>query len=174
MNPLDMNLPFVIHLGLDERALARMEGDARSQGMSVVRLMLTGLPGRKSLVDYLARQFMFPHEVAGLDAVVDLISDLEWFGNANGYLVVARGLADGSEAGEAFVSMLPNIVDRWRSQDVGFIVAIDSRGSRLQSALAAANREMAQAGELPWAQPGTGPVDVIVHGGGESGPGVIE
>lgn len=169
-----MNLPFAIHTGLGERALAQMESEARSHGMSVVRLTLAGLPGRKSLVDYLAREFMFPHEVAGLDAAVDLISDLEWFGNSNGYLVIARGLAEGSEVGEAFVSMLPNIVDRWRSQNVAFIVAIDSMGCRLQSALAAANQEMARAGELPWAQPGTGPVDIVVHGAGISGPGASE
>lgn len=171
MSLQDMNLPFVIHIGLGERTLAKMEGEARSHGMSVVRLTLAGLPGRKSLVDYLAREFMFPHEVAGLDAAVDLISDLEWFGNPNGYLVVARGLAEGSEVGEAFVSMLPNIVDRWRSQNVPFIVVTDSTGCGLQSVLAVANQEMARAGELPWAQSGTGPVDVIVHEVGKPGPG---
>ena len=163
MSLVDMNLSFVIHVGLGERALARMERDAQSRGMSVVRLALGGILSGKSLVDYLAREFMFPREVGGLDAAVDLISDLEWFGNANGYLVVARGFTDGSEACEAFVSILPNIVDRWRSQDVAFVVAIDSVGRRSQSALDAANRHMARAGELPWAQPGTGAVDVIIH-----------
>jgi S-ribosylhomocysteine lyase LuxS involved in autoinducer biosynthesis len=139
--------------------------------MGVFRLELTGVPDRHSLVHYLARQFMFPHEVVGVDAAVDLMSDLEWFGNSNGYLVVAHGLTDGSEVANAFVSMLPNVVDRWRSQAVPFVVAIDSLGSQLQAALDAANQEMARAGQLPWAQPGTGSVDVIVHGGKGSGNG---
>lgn len=164
MSTVDMTRPFVIHVGMDSAALARLEDDARLRGMSVVRLALTGLPDRASLVDHLARAFMFPHEVGGLDAAVDLISDLEWFGNDDGYLVVARGLADSSAIGEAFVSMLPNIVDRWRSQAVPFVVALDDKGEQLQSALQAANRAMERAGELPWAQPGTGSVDVIVQG----------
>lgn len=167
MSTPDVARPFVIHLGIDGAALARLEEDARSRGMSVVRLSLAGIPDRASLVEYLASAFMFPHEVGGLDAAVDLISDLEWFGNSNGYLVVACDLAGSSTIGEAFVSMLPNIVDRWRSQAIPFIVAIDAKDELLQSALRAANMEMQRAGELPWAQPGTGPVDISVHEGGE-------
>ena len=77
---------------------------------------------------------------------------------------VARGLAGSSVVADAFVSLLPNIVDRWRSQAVPFVVAIDGSGERLRAALLAANREMERAGSLPWAQPGTGAVDVILHG----------
>jgi hypothetical protein len=168
---VDLSQPFVIRLGLGGAMLARMEGDARARGMSVFRLELTGVPNRESLIEYLGRQFMFPHDVVGLDAAVDLMSDLEWFGNSKGYLVVAHGLTDDSEVGEAFVSMLPNVIDRWRSQAVPFVVAIDSKGSRLQMALAAANQQMARAGQLPWAQPGTGSVDVIVHSVEEPGLG---
>ena len=54
---------------------------------------------------------MFPHEVSGLDAAIDSISDLEWFGNDGGYLVVARGLAELSPVADSFGSILPNIVD---------------------------------------------------------------
>jgi hypothetical protein len=132
--------------------------------MSVFELDLQGLPDRSALVDYLAKTFMFPHEIGGLDAAVDLISDLEWFGNVRGYLVVVRGVAGASAVGESFVSILPNIVDRWRSQRVPFVVAIDSQDERLQGILSAANREMERAGQLPWAQPGTGPAEVVVHG----------
>lgn len=171
MSPVDSSHPFAIHLGVGGPMLARMEGDARSRAMSVFRLELTDTPNRESLINYLARKFMFPHEVVSLDAAVDLMSDLEWFGNSNGYLVVAHGLTDDSEIGEAFVSMLPNIVDRWRSQGVPFVVAIDSKGSQLRAALDGANQEMARAGEFPWAQPGTGSVNVIVHDAEEPGTG---
>lgn len=163
MSRVDMSRPFVIHLGMHSAALAALEHDARSRGMSVMRLSLAGLPDRAALVDHLSGVFMFPHEVGGLDAAVDLISDLEWFGNDDGYLVVARGLSGASAIGDAFVSMLPNIIDRWRSQAVPFVVALDAKGEQLAAALQAANLAMERAGELSWAQPGTGSVDVIVH-----------
>jgi hypothetical protein len=137
--------------------------------MSVIRLDLAGLADDAALADYLATAFMFPHETRGLDAAVDLISDLEWFGNSNGYLVVVDGLDRAPKVVEPFASILPNIVDRWRSQAVPFIVAILMTSERLTSALAAANRRMDEAGRLPWAQPGTGGVDVVVHKGSAAG-----
>lgn len=169
MNAADIARAFVIHLGMGPPEIAQLAGDARSRGMVVIELDLQGLPDRSALVDYLANAFMFPREIGGLDAAVDLISDLEWFGNARGYLVVARGVAGATVAGESFVSILPNIVDRWRSQTVPFVVAIDGEDGLLQSALLAANREMERAGKLPWAQPGTGPADLIIHGGTSPG-----
>ena len=165
MSTADIARQFVIHLGVDDELLAQFEDDARSRGMSVIGLDLTGLLDRPTLVDYLARTFMFPHEARGLDAAVDLISDLGWFGNASGYLVAARGLAAPSAVSDSFVSILPNIVDRWRSQAVPFVVTIDGKGDQLQSALLAANRELERAEKLPWAEPGTGAVDVVIHGG---------
>lgn len=163
MSRFDMSRPFVIHLGVHSPALTALEHDARSRGMSVIRLSLAGLPDRAALVDYLSGAFMFPHEVGGLDAAVDLISDLEWFGNDAGYLVVVRDLADAHVIGDAFVSMLPNIVDRWRSRAVPFVVALDANDERFAAALRVANLAMDRAGDLPWAQPGTGSVDVIVY-----------
>lgn len=155
---------FAIHLGMDAAQLGRLQDDARSQGMSVIELDFEGIPDRSGLIDYLAKAFMFPHEIGGLDAAVDLISDLEWFGNPRGYLVTVRGLVGSRAVGESFVSILPNVVDRWRSQRVPFVVATDGQDKRLQSALLAANSEMERAGTLPWAQPGTGPAEVVLHG----------
>jgi hypothetical protein len=69
-------------------------------------------------------------------------------------------------ADESYVKhagMLPDIVDRWRTQGVPFALAILMHSEQLTSALAAANRFMDEAGRLPWAQPGTGSVDVVVH-----------
>jgi hypothetical protein len=135
-------------------------------GLSVFSLDLTGLSDQSTLVDYLAEVFMFPHEAMGLDAEVDLISGLEWFGNADGYLIVVRGLADSLPVADSFVSILPSIVERWRSQAVPFVVVLDGKSERLQSAIFTANRAMGDAGRLPWAQPGTGAVNVVVHGVG--------
>lgn len=167
MSTADAARTFVVHLGIGGSELARLAEDSRSRGMSVFELDLHGIPDRLALLDHLANVFMFPHKIGGLDAAVDLISDLEWFGNAQGYLVVVRGAAGRTAIGDAFVSVLPNIVDRWRSQGVPFVVAIDGLDGHLQETLVAANREMERAGKLPWAQPGIGPAELIFHGSNE-------
>ena len=40
---------------------------------------------------------MFPHKIGGMDAALDLMSDLDWFGNDAGYLVVVEGLGSTSK-----------------------------------------------------------------------------
>lgn len=165
MNEIDIRKSFTIHLGLDATRFSRLETDARSHGMHVIELNLESIHNGRELGEYLAGVFKFPHATSGLDAAVDMISDLEWIGCESGYLIIARGTREPSLAADSFVSILPNIVDRWRSQAVPFVVAIDGKGEQLQAALLAANREMERAGNLPWAQPGTGAVRVEVHGG---------
>lgn len=164
MNQVDIENSFTIHLGLDDVQMSGLKADARSRGMNVIELDLARVSNRRELGEYLAEAFMFPHPTSGLDAAVDMISDLEWIGSESGYLIVARGAREPSTAVDSFVSILPNIVDRWRSQAVPFVVAIDGCGEQLRSALLAANREMERAGNLAWAQPGTGAVIVAVHG----------
>ena len=162
---LDSGVSFVIHLGVEAVLLDRLRFTARARGMTVIELDMTRAADAISLSTYLARAFRFPHKVVGLDAAIDLISDLEWFGNDKGYLVVARGLPDSSPIAEMFASLLPNIVDRWRSQGVPFLGAIDGAGPRLVGAMRAANDELERASRLPWAQPGVGPVEFVLHGG---------
>jgi hypothetical protein len=157
------NRPFAIHLGLDEISLNPFALEAHSRGMSIFFLDFTGVRGIPALCGYLAQEFMFPHETSGLDSAVDLISDLVWFGNDNGYLIVACGLLQSSTTAQAFAGILPNIVDRWRAQGVPFVVAIQGRTKKLEKSLKAANAEMKRFGSLPWAPPGTGAVDIIHH-----------
>jgi hypothetical protein len=47
--------------------------------VSVVELDLAGIPDDEALADYLAATFEFPYPTKGLDAAIDLISDLEWW-----------------------------------------------------------------------------------------------
>jgi hypothetical protein len=154
MSAIDLSQPFTIHLGVDEPLFARFEDDALLRGMMIFRLDLTGLPDKTALADYLAREFMYPFKTAGLDAAVSLISDLEWFGNTNGHLVIARGLANPSDVGDSFVSILPYITDRWRTQAIPFIVAIDGKDDRLRSSPQDANDRMDESARRPWALPG--------------------
>jgi hypothetical protein len=165
MSTIDLSQAFTIHLGVDEPQFARLEDGARLRGMMIFRLDLTGMPDKKALAEYLAREFMYPFETAGLDAAISLISDLEWFGNTNGHLVIARGLAHPSDVGDEFAAILPNITDRWRTQAIPFIVAIDGKGDRLRSSLQDANDSLVESASLPWALPGyEGPVNVVIHG----------
>lgn len=152
---------FAIHVGVTGDLLGTLETDARRTGMSVIRLDLSGVSDSASLADYLSKTFMFPYETRGLDAAVDLISDLDWFGSTAGYFIGVEGVDCTTSYVESFAGILPNIVDRWRSRGQPFVVAICGRCERLISALAVANRRMEEAGSLPWAQPGTGAVEVV-------------
>lgn len=165
--------PFAIHLAMSDSAAALLERSARRAGASVIRLDLSGLCDREELAERLSQVFMFPHETKGLDAAVDLIWDLEWFGASEGYVVMVSGIARSAEnVLTIFAEMLPPIIDRWRTQQRAFVVAFvgDAQRRATKSALAKANIEMLEAGALPWAQPGTGPVAIVDHGVPEDSP----
>lgn len=162
MSQVDIEQVFTIHLGVNDDQFARLEADARSRGMSVFDLDLSPIANREALCDYLADIFAYPHKTRGLDAAVDLIGDLEWFGNDRGHLIIARGLTKSTVA-DSFVSILPSIVDRWRSQSIPFIVAIDGKDEHLQSELSVSNSKLDRFGRHPWVHPGTGAVDVVIH-----------
>jgi hypothetical protein len=148
----------------------RFEDQARLLGMSVIRLDFSEVTTRTELATHVAKAFMFPHEARGMDAALDLMSDLSWFGDRAGYLIVVQNLGQSSDVVEAFAGVLPNVVDRWRSQNQPFVVLFQGECDRLTSALAVANRKMDEAGKLPWAQPGTGAVSVCRHADGQSEP----
>ena len=139
MSTIDLSQPYTIHLGVDETQFERLTRDASTRQMMVFQLDLTGLVDRVALADYLAQEFMYPFPTLGLDAAISLISDLEWFGNTNGHVVIARGLSEPSKVGDTFVSLLPGITERWQTQGTPFIVAIDGKGDDLRSSLQDAN-----------------------------------
>lgn len=79
--------------------------------------------------------------------------------------MIARGLSAPSEVGETFVSLLPNITERWQTQGTPFIVAIDGKGDELRSSLQDANDhldEFAKKGG-PGFVTYQGPIQVVVH-----------
>lgn len=162
MTRLPIGRSHSIYLGVSDELVMRFEKKARSASMSVIRLDLSDVSDDAGLANRLSSTFMFPYHTCGLDAAIDLISDLDWFGNPAGYLIIVDGLGHVDGVYESFGGMLPNVVDRWRSQGTSFIVVIRERPERLISALLEANRRMGEAGSLPWAQPGTGPVEVVM------------
>jgi hypothetical protein len=165
--------PFSVHVAASAALASQLEHAARRAGAGVIHLDLSGVEDRMALGDRLAEVFMFPHRTRGLDAAIDLISDLEWFGNSSGYLVTVDAadtvrrnvLAD-------FAGILPAILDRWRTQGNPFVVVLVGVTHRQAAlpALARANSKLAEFAKLPWAPPGTGPVTVLDHGMPHSGP----
>ena len=157
--------PFAIHVGVSSAIAQQLEEETRHAGASVLELSLSGVQDRHDLCDRLAQTFMFPHESAGLDAAMDLISDLEWFGNDGGYLLVIDAQGAPSVVMTDLAGILPAIIDRWRSQRKPFVVAMNDAVNRvnLLRALEHANAALDKAGTLPWAQPGTGRVMIVAH-----------
>jgi hypothetical protein len=163
--------PFAVHVSATGSAARRLEDEARRAGASVVRLDLSGVRDRAGLGERLAQTFLFPHETRGLDAAIDLISDLEWFGGSDGYLVIVDGMNHASvDVIADFAGILPPIVDRWRSQRRAFVIVLvgDDHGNQAASALIRANARLVEAGKVPWAQPGTGAVTIVDHAGAGS------
>jgi hypothetical protein len=156
--------PYVVHL-TDASGATDLERRARDHGASVFHLPLRDAQDRRSLGDLLARAFLFPHAAVGIDAAVDLISDLEWLANAQGYLVVSDLSEALPQVVTSWAEVLPAIIDRWRSQGTPFSAVLVG-GDSMEVAVAAlsrANHQLERAGRLAWAQPGTGPIEIIDH-----------
>lgn len=155
-----------IHVAVDLSEAARLESAFRREKRSVVHVDLTGVDDRRELCGRLGEAFLFPYTVTSLDAVVDLVSDLEWLGNDLGYLVEITGLdLVRSETLNDAVGLLPAICDRWRSQHRGFVVLLigSSHRATALAQLADANGELSAAGGLPWVRD-TEPVEIVDHG----------
>jgi len=157
-----------IHVGVDLSEAARLEAVLRREKYRVVHVDLTGIEGRRELCDRLGEAFQFPYAVSSLDAVVDLVSDLEWLGKALGYLVKVTGMDSlRAETLKDVTGLLPAICDRWRSQRCGFVVLLigSSHRATALSRLADANGELSEAAGLPWIQE-TKPVKIVDHDSG--------
>lgn len=154
-----------IHVAVADSAVARYEEAARNGGLSVVRLDLSAVRSRDQLCDRLAKVFLFPHESRGLDSALDLLSDLSWFGNENGYLVVVDGADSVSAQVVAdLAGILPAVADRWRSQRVAFVVLWVGSAHRVVAleSLRVANDSLRVAGELAWVED-TYEVEIVDH-----------
>lgn len=121
------------------------------------RLDLGDVRDANELVRVLADELMFPHEASGFDALLDLMSDLDWFGNDAGYVVDLRDLDQLDEHAPdvlaRFVALLPNLCDRWRSRGVPFRLILRCHGTTKQtvrSVLDTANAELQEASHRPW------------------------
>ena len=155
--------PYVIHIRMEAEPLARLQEEARRAGMAVYVVDLSSIVDEAELTSYLSDMFGFPHLIRGLDAILDLLSDLDWIGNTNGYLMVVKGAVD-SLVRESFVWLLPSLLDRWRSREVPFVAAVEGGDETLASILYTENRKLEEFGRLRWGALDTGGVDIVIHG----------
>ena len=123
----------------------------RREKYRVVHADLTGVDGRHELFDRLGEAFQFPYAVSSLDAVVDLVSDLEWLGKATGYLVEVTGMDHlRVETLRDAKGLLPAICDRRTSQRcrlVALLIGSSHRATAL-TRLAEANGELTDSAGL--------------------------
>jgi hypothetical protein len=106
------------------------------------------------LVPAVAREFSVPHTVRGLDALLSVLSDLDWMPSAVGYLWVLNGMpslrARDADLFRAFAAVLVLLCDRWRSRSIPFRILIEAdieTRDALKKAIDTVYREIR---ESPW------------------------
>lgn len=118
-----------LHFGVDVGAHRGLAERGRDAGLLVFEVDLRGVRDQGALLAYLAEKFQYQPIAASLDVAFDVLSEPDWFDHETGYMVLARGVEDGSEAAVLFASMLPSmLVPMRRVGDAPYIVAVDGRG----------------------------------------------
>ncbi len=122
-----------IYIGVAGERMKECADWGRSRGMRVFQLKFDGIKTQERLEHYLMDQFEYPYPAKGLDAAADLMSDLEWIGSDAGYLFIATGVHGGILAVRLYVSLLPQIADRFRSGGVPFLATVDGNDESVVS-----------------------------------------
>lgn len=162
ISPRDLPSQVVVLQGVDAP-----DSVSLSQGLMRFRVNLEGVCGVDDLIGVVAAELLFPHDASGLDALLDLMSDLDWFGHDAGYVVEFAGLDQlqrrDPELLEQFLDLLPNLCDRWGSSGVSFRIVLRCKRSTrgvIRDAIDAANARIEKAAKQPWLADLT-PVEVI-------------
>lgn len=129
-------------------------------------ISLADLSDETDLVHRFSRQLHFPYKVNGLDALLDMLADLSWLNNAGPYVLLAEEadsmVVANASAFEAFVSILPNLSDRWQSVGVPFhVVFAVSDGltaHTIERVVNRANARLQESADVPWQR---GPVHQV-------------
>lgn len=162
MSPRDLPSQVIVLQGVDVP-----DSVSISQGLMRFRVSFEGVRDVDDLISAVATELFFPHDASGLDALLDLMSDLDWFGHDAGYAVEFAGLDQlqrrDPELLAQFLSLLPNLCDRWRSSGVPFRVVLRCKRSTrgvIRDAIDAANARIEKASKRPWLADMT-PVEVV-------------
>lgn len=117
-------------VGTSPGADAAIRQRALEAGRSVFDVNAGTARSADDLVAEISREFLVPHEVRGLDALLSVLSDLDWLANEAGYLLVLSGATDLRRDSEdlfrKLVRILPHLCDRWRTRSVPFQIVVRS------------------------------------------------
>jgi hypothetical protein len=107
---------------------AGLRGRIAPDSASVTVVKVGHADSRDELVSTIASAFDVPHEIRGLDAILSVLSDLEWHPLPSGFVFVLRDL-DGLHEKQPrlfrdLIKILPPLVDRWRTRGVPFQVVL--------------------------------------------------
>lgn len=120
----------VLLVGAGSTSAGAIRERARSAGQSIFEVDVGAVKTQDELVRLFALEFLVPHEIRGLDAVLSVLSDLGWLANDLGYLLVLEGGADlvacNRDLFEKLVQVLLLLCDRWRDRETPFHVLVET------------------------------------------------
>lgn len=131
---------------------------AEALGGRSFAISLADLPEASDLVQRVGRELRFPYQVRGLDALLDLLADLSWLENTGPHVLLFEDanamVATNSAAFELFVSILPNLSDRWQSMGVPFHVVFavsdEPTAAIIDRVVVRANARLQRSADFPW------------------------
>jgi len=156
--------PQALHVVTDAASARSIVSTARDSGARIISVDLSPLGSEAELEQLLRSAFKFPYPSRGFDAVISLMSDLEWMPSPAGYLFLADGLDESAtEVVRKMADILPFILDRWRSGGQSFVAVLASDSSRgiVRAAVSASNAELDDFGARPRAIGYTAAVSVL-------------
>lgn len=126
-------------------------------GVTRFRVNLEGVSDLDALYRAVASEMIFPHHGRGLDALLDLMSDSDWFGNSAGYVLEFTGVDEVQRLNPDLLTrlaaLLPLLADRWRSSGVSFRVVVHSEQPArdvLRIGFDSTNAAIERAKLMPW------------------------
>jgi hypothetical protein len=134
LRPDDLtSTPSVRRADLDDETVATIEALARSLGLRVIRVDLTGCHDKAGLLDRTARALGFPDGVARQwDAWFDGLVDLHWQPATAGYVILLRRALrmqqTAPEALDTALALLEDAARVWSVRGVTLRAFVDTEG----------------------------------------------
>lgn len=147
---------------LPDQAIVLRDVDAPTIGLDRHEAMnftvsLSEVRDTDDLSRVLGAALLFPYEALDLDVLLDLMSDLDWFGHEAGYVLEFVGVDElrkrQPDVLRSLVALLPNLCDRWRSGGIPFRIVLhcDAGTKReVREAIERVNARIRDAARRPW------------------------
>lgn len=127
-------------MGHSDRLSPTVHKAARDLGMTFFRIDLAEVESMDGFLDALAQEMLFPYPARDMNVAADLVSDLAWLGNDNGYVfLLTRAdtfLRRHRRDFRILVVHLTDVCDSWQKQAVPFHLIV-SGSKRMRSKVTA-------------------------------------